>query len=224
MAKSTNVAHLDLVQAFATGLLRPLGFRHRGRTYNRSTEPGIVQVINLQASQFSVGPEPGASEHNATNHGRFTVNLGVYIAEVHEASRCRPVGTIVHEYECAIRARLGEFLDPPEDRWWSLSEPESAAEEVLDLLSRFGEPLLARFATRHAIVTEWVNPPPRVPRSRRARLDVALILARQGRTTEGLDLIDEHLSCVGPTVDSHVRYVRELAARMAAGEFLPPDA
>ena len=58
MAKSANVERLDTVQAFVTGLLKPLGFRRRGRTYNRTREPGVVQVVNLQSDKYPIGDQP----------------------------------------------------------------------------------------------------------------------------------------------------------------------
>jgi uncharacterized protein DUF4304 len=218
MAKSANVERLDTVQAFVTGLLKPLGFRRRGRTYNRTREPGVVQVVNLQSDKYPIGDQPDFPPMRVNHYGDFTVNLGVHIAEVFEATYDRPAPPFVQDYDCAMRARLGVFLDPPRDRWWPLSAPEAAAEEVVDLLARFGEPLLARFDTRRAIIEEWLTTS--TFRSSRERLDIAIMLARRGETSAGLDLIDEHLRQRGGREDSHARYVRELAKRMAAGEFL----
>src|SRR4051812_20387503 len=206
MAKSANVEHLDVVQAFLTGLLKPQGFRRRGRTYNRTREPGVIQVVNLQAGRYPIGDQPDIPPLRVSHFGGFTVNLGVHVAEVYEAKLGRPASPFVQEYECAIRARLGEFLDPPEDRWWRLEAPEAAAEEVVDLVARFGEPFLARFGSRRAIIDEWLGAP--TAKSGRARLDIAIILARQGHTSMGLDLIDEHLRQLASNEDVHARYVR----------------
>jgi hypothetical protein len=75
MAASPYVKALDDIQKALTGFLKPVGFKKKGRTYNRQVGDSLVQVVNLQMGQFPIGDYaiPGLRE---SHHGRFTVNLG----------------------------------------------------------------------------------------------------------------------------------------------------
>ncbi len=55
MPKSLVVAALDSIQKELTAFLKPLGFRKKGRTYNRCVHDGLVQAINLQMGQYPIG-------------------------------------------------------------------------------------------------------------------------------------------------------------------------
>jgi hypothetical protein len=48
MAASPYVKALDDIQKALTGFLKSLGFKKKGRTYNRHVGDGLVQVVNLQ--------------------------------------------------------------------------------------------------------------------------------------------------------------------------------
>src|SRR5437879_10849709 len=91
-----------VVARLAPGL-KADGFRRFGATFNRVTEPGLVHVVGFQASRW--GDE-------------FTVNLGVYVREIDDlfdsiwgGSKAGVPGLdgAVKEYECWLRARLGEI-------------------------------------------------------------------------------------------------------------------
>jgi len=45
MAASPYVKALDEIQKALTGFLKPLGFKKKGRTYNRQVGDGLVQVV-----------------------------------------------------------------------------------------------------------------------------------------------------------------------------------
>jgi len=81
MAASPYVKALDDIQKALTGFLKPVGFKKKGRTYNRHVGDGLVQVVNLQMGQFPIGDYviPGLRE---SHYGRFTVNLGVALQAV----------------------------------------------------------------------------------------------------------------------------------------------
>ena len=55
MRKSPFVAALDVVQRSLTSYLRPLGFRKKGRSFNRPVEDGLVHVATLQMGQYPIG-------------------------------------------------------------------------------------------------------------------------------------------------------------------------
>lgn len=116
--KSIVVRRLDEVQAGLAAVLKPLGFRRKGRFFNRETEPGLVQVIGLQAGQYEIGPPlPPPVEHWRPNlYGQFTINLGVFIEEAYR--RDNPNGRLgtIGDYHCQIRSRLSDLGDAC-DRW-----------------------------------------------------------------------------------------------------------
>ena len=124
MAKSPYVERLDEVQILLWAELKALGFRRRGRVFNRSAEEGVVQVITLQSGQYEVNPihplPEGLAEMRQNLYGRFTVNLGVHVWDVWEATfpgGSRP--TFINDGYCQVRSRLGQLADGI-DRWWSL--------------------------------------------------------------------------------------------------------
>ena len=98
MAKSKFAAALDEVQKPLTLLLKNLGFRRRGRTYNRAVGDTLVHVVNLQMGQFPIGDYviPGIRE---SFYGRFTVNLGVLLPAVLKLERSRDPPAFAQEYE-----------------------------------------------------------------------------------------------------------------------------
>lgn len=55
MTKSAFAGNLDVVQAQLTRFLEPLGYRTRGRTFNRDAGEGVPQVIHLQTAGY---PDP----------------------------------------------------------------------------------------------------------------------------------------------------------------------
>ena len=100
-------------------------------------------------------PEPGYL------YGRFTINLGVYVAGmVIEGGEAR---SWVNHYNCQFRKRIGGLLTG-EDVWWSLESPDQIAGVVETALSLAGLPWLDRFSHTSSIVDAF-----RSRRLRRAR-------------------------------------------------------
>ena len=66
-------SNLDKIQNEIFEFLKPLGFKKKGRTFNRQTEDGIYQVINIQSGQVY-----------STAYGSFTINLGIMVKEIYE--------------------------------------------------------------------------------------------------------------------------------------------
>src|SRR3954470_10571898 len=110
MTKSSQSTKVDEVQAALHAWLKPKGFRKQGRTFNRTTDDGLVQVINIQM---------GASDPPGTVHipglrenlyGWFTVNLGVYVPEVGRLLHgIEDAKRFVNEAHCCVRSRLGNL-------------------------------------------------------------------------------------------------------------------
>ena len=143
------------------------GFKKRGHTFNRTTEPdGIVHVINFQMGAYN---PPGSGEIPIPGlrpnlHGRFTVNLGAWlpgVAEIGFGTQPESARSFINEYNCQLRVRIGQLLPEPADTWWPLDTlSEQLAEIVTTALTGYGFPWLARFAHWDAIVAQLETVPP----------------------------------------------------------------
>jgi hypothetical protein len=153
---------MSKVVAQAAPLLKAAGFRKRRHNFNRTTEPGLVQVVNFWMGPFDP-PGPGSEKHQAARkalglrgdyYGTFTIRLGVYVPEMVLAESDRP-GAWVNEYDCQLRKAIGELLPDGKDVWWSLDRSDVAADVVLDALQEACLPWLDRLASRDAILAAY---------------------------------------------------------------------
>jgi hypothetical protein len=147
------------VVAQAAPLLKAAGFRKRRHSFNRTTEPGLVQVVVFWMGPFDP-PGPGSEKHQAArealglrghHYGTFTINLGVYVPEMVLPGGDTP-GAWVNEYDCQIRAAIGELLPGGKDGWWSLERSDVAGDVAVHALQEVGLPWLDRRASRDAIL------------------------------------------------------------------------
>jgi hypothetical protein len=144
MPKSPYVAALDTVQQALTSFLRPLGFRRKGRSFNRRVTDGLVHVVTLQMGEYPIG-DYVIPEIRESFYGRFTANLGVFLPGVRSLEHHRPAPQFLREYDCDIRQRLS-VLAYSEDRWWDLDHAVAeTASEIVRLMDGFGVPFLERF-------------------------------------------------------------------------------
>lgn len=152
MPKSDFTKHLDAIQAHVARFLKPLAFRKKGRTYNRATEGGLVQVVNFQMGQYPIGEHyviPGIRENY---YGKFTVNLGVLLPCIWDVERQKPVPDFVQEYCCTIRGRLASLAFGI-DQWFELMPETSAlAATLVQLFDKFGLPFLDQFPDYAAVL------------------------------------------------------------------------
>jgi hypothetical protein len=160
LGMTTDAARsMKSVVSLSLPLLKGAGFRKRGHSFNRTPEPGLVQVVNFQMGPFSP-PGPGSEAHLAALqalggagdlYGRFTINLGVYVQEMVIADHEKRDAWI-NEYNCMLRKRIGELLAPPADTWWSLDDPAAAYRAADEALNTGGFPWLNRLNSREAIL------------------------------------------------------------------------
>lgn len=204
LTKSPYAEYLDLVQTQFTGVLRPLGFRKAGRTFNRSSPDGLTQVITLQIRRPDPVPPPLLHREAPRPHDSFTVNLGVWIPEVSQYHLLAPRSRTIQEYDCHIRERLGLLLTPPLDTWWPLGPDWSrSAALALDALQGPGMAFLAIFGSRDGVVAHWID---RAPDS---RIVVAIIEAKRGRPERARELLLQQIA--GSSHSGHQGYVRTIA-------------
>ena len=194
--------------------LREAGFRKRRHTFNRTTDEGLVHVVNFQMGQYPLAPDIPPIRYSMW--GSFTVNLGVFVPEVHEV-RFGEALRFVNEYQCetSLRWRLGEFLDEPIDAWWDLRESlDTQTEEVVALLRDRGLPWLDTFRTRADILLAWEDTG-RMEPWRRDKLTIAamVILAERGDERRARKTLEEYVATIEQ--EPHKRWVlQEFAPRV----------
>jgi len=232
VAKSIFAERMDEVQSLLWPKLKAAGFCKRGRTFNRSEEDGIVQVINLQMWPSPIG-QPSALDN--AMYGTFAVNLGVYISEVY-AAKYPKIRAFPIDADCAIRTRLDRLIGESDfawslkDKFAGLMKPkvDALAASVWEAMEREGFPFLERYSTRAKIIDDWIGEPGCPGYSGIARVDVAIMKTAAGDMAAAAQLLDEHIGKVDPARPNgrfHVAYVRELAERLGLRKLAawPPE-
>ena len=179
MAKEKSQAQsvMDEIQASVRPFLKDLGFQARSRAFNHRTSDGLTQVIEFQMGR--------------NHYGKFTVNVGVYVPELYAYTFPDKKLSFIHEYDCWIRARLGQVGPEGRDIWWELSAIPEQAADVFHRIERDALPFLARYETRENVIREWVTQLSTrgsiefvlFSRSRQ-QFACAIMLAKQGRHEE----------------------------------------
>jgi len=153
---------MSKVVAQAAPLLKAAGFRKRRHNFIRTTEPGLVQVVNFWLGPFDP-PGPGSEKHRVARealglrgdyYGTFTIRLGVYVPEMVLPDEYKP-SSWVNEYDCQLRKAFGELLPDSKDVWWPLGRSDVAADVALDALQEAGLPWLDRLTSRDAILAAY---------------------------------------------------------------------
>ena len=202
---------MDEFQLALTPLLRHDGFRKRGRTYNRTTPDGLVQVVSLQMGAF----DPPGTLHikglRENLHGLFTVNLGVYVPELAER-RGRAARDWVKDYDCAIRQRLGSLLSEQVDEWWPISSSPDLVREVWRALSEVGIPFLDSFGSRDGILRMWDGVSENLSGGEPPRIVLAVIQLERGNREEARRLLAAQAR--ESDVAAHTEYVHRFAATL----------
>jgi hypothetical protein len=127
MTKSPLALRLDEIQSGLDKLLKPLGFKKGGRSFNRSFEPGVVQVVWLWMAPSPIGDRgPMSPEFTAaleSHYGNFTVEIGIFVEEVYRLSATVPVKIpkIISAPSACIRKQLRPLANG-----WSLQDSASA--------------------------------------------------------------------------------------------------
>lgn len=198
--------------------LREAGFRKRRHTFNRSAEPGVVQVINFQMGhKLPPGAEP-IPPIRLDLYGFFTVNFGVAIEEAWLLSRRQRevvFPDFVNDYDCEIRERLGQLLGREADAWWELrAEHKQLANEIGDAILEQGRTWLERRGTREKILDLWTGgglkalPMP-------TAMPIVMILRHRNRPNEATAALRSYYETI--TQPAHKRYVHEVGGALGIG-------
>jgi hypothetical protein len=227
--KSKSIQAMDELQATLRPFLKELGFRARSRALNRPTSDGLTQVIEFQLGRFDP-PGTNIVGFHQNLYGKFTVNVGVYVPEVHKYAHAFSGGdgqAFVHEYDCDIRARLGNLGPEHRDIWWDLdaAKVHDQAADVFQRLERDAFAFFSQFEDRDAILNRLMREA-KSPFTNRPRLVCAIILAARGKRDEAQSLLIAHAN--EHNDHRHLAFLRTLADKLGlAGpdlsvDFIPP--
>lgn len=204
-------SQLDEIEKTVFATLKPYGFKKRGRTFNRETEKGIFQVINLQAGQYPIGQNYEVPELRESLYGKFTVNLGVCVSSLNKFQYPNDNKTFYQEYDCEIRTRLGPLLKG-QDHWWIINNDiGKTSKEIIDGILSVGYEWFAGVDNKEKIIENFGTPP--YASTPRAKLDVALLvwLDDKGR---GAELVRQYINSIPKSKNEHKKYVEELAKEL----------
>ena len=210
--KSQFAQDIDTIQGAVHSFLKPLGFRKKGRAYNRHTNGGLTHVVTFQMGQYPIGNDyviPGLRE---SYYGKFAVNLGVLLPCVYEVERQRAPAEFVQDYDCTIRQRLGS-LAFGEDKWFDITNDTTGLTKVvIDLLDRFGLNFLEQFQTYQDVLSYYSengNLP--FQNAGRASLEAAIVASHTGNLTLSSELFAK---AYATNHEGFQRHVAELAKRI----------
>ena len=145
-------------------VLKDLGYRRSGSTFNRAIEPdGLVHVVDFHRSGF-IQTVPG-ERWVTTQYGGFTVGLGVWLPGVWQQIRVPEEWDDTMERKpissgsCHVREGLGHFFPIPCDYHWPVADDE-AAQVVAAGLTQYGLPWLDRYLSWDQILHQFEDGPP----------------------------------------------------------------
>ena len=122
----------------AAPTLTEAGFTKRRNTFNRTTEPGVVQVLSFTLEKAAGGRAgaPGGGR-------RFNVNLGVHLQD----SEAGPPAW-VNDSDCQVRRTAAELVPDGPDAHLALDDVDLASWATFHVLSMYALPWLDERRTR----------------------------------------------------------------------------
>ena len=153
--KSEFVTIADEMQSWLRPHLKEMGFKVKGRTYNRLNANGLTEVINMQLGNSDPPGTTYIPDFTQNMYGLFTINLGVFVPEVHKYLDGWKLGSMIRETDCCVRSRLGSIEQQDEDIWWRLVSDPQLFSLIRDTLVKNALPFFERFSTREKILREW---------------------------------------------------------------------
>jgi hypothetical protein len=180
------------------------------------TTGDLTQVVQLQMARFDPPGTtyiPGLRENL---YGKFTINVGVFVPEVHDLVGVGVPKSLIREVDCCIRSRIGTLAPEGRDIWWQIRADRELVEDLWKRLDRDAFPFFKRFETRDAILEELLPATrPRHIGSYPPRIVCAIILAKRGVMADARALLAAQAEETAHP--QHSSYVKELAERMGLG-------
>jgi hypothetical protein len=203
--KSEVVEKLNLIQNNVhKNLLKKIGFKKRGRTWNRTTSDGLIQAINFQLFQF--------------HPGKFCVNVGIVIPEIVELYFNIETRGFMQEYICQIRTRLTPVMDSNKVGWNLHGNVDKLSSEIEDTIKNHAIPFLKNLENKDLVIktlskqsTLFLNPP--LP-----KLQLALIFYTKGDLKRAKKLLKEAYN--SSKHKSHKENLVKLAEKLNVADFL----
>jgi hypothetical protein len=156
---------MKAVVAQVQPVLKAVGFRKRAHTFNRTVEPGLVQVVTYQMGPYDppgLVEIPGMRENL---YGLFSVHLGVFIDEAWrlDVGRFGPEGPPavkdwVNDYDCQLRRLIDNPAGESMNHMWPLDDP-SVGPAMVELLQSNAFVWFDRFGSRAAILAALEEAP-----------------------------------------------------------------
>ena len=197
-------------------LLKINGFKKSGRTFNRISSDGLVEVINFQSGRHEFGHDiPGLRENL---YGNFTVNLGICVPEYYK-HQYGQTKKFYQEYDCSIRTRIGSLMKNGEDIWWELKQSylEEQIERIKQLLNDVGLKWLEQLNSRENIYQNWECISQNFKLSNTAKLNIATIQILNN-IESGKELYKEYYQNV--EMENHKNWLRK-EAKILKVQLLP---
>lgn len=203
------------VVAANAGSLKAAGFKKRRHSFNRTTEDGLVHVVN-----FWMAPKeppawtevPGLRQRL---YGNFRLDFGVYVPEMKRMGV--PRSDWVNEYNCQLRKTIGELLGSG-DVWWSLKDRKSP-DVAQAALHFYGLPWLEQFPDKDTLLDRfYASGPLRIGMSPAGDLDVAEMLAALGRTQEARGVLERYVE--KPMLHTHAVYLADYLPSIGHGDLV----
>ncbi|MEX0991742.1 MAG: DUF4304 domain-containing protein [Actinomycetota bacterium] len=210
------------VATYVAPIMKAAGFRKRANNFNRLTADGLTHVLGFEMARFepippnlSAGDQRRVMESRArvlgpSKYGSFTVNLGVFIPEIHRV-QFSTTPTFIGAHDCQILQRLGHIMERGDEGWWSLDPPTpEIGLRMSELISEYGIPYLDSFPDREAIHAKWDagDDPFRYPRP---LFDLAVMRHASGDLATATSLMQAHAAAAN---DRHLPFVREVSRRL----------
>jgi hypothetical protein len=148
-------------------------------------------------------------------YGKFTVNLGVYVPEVAANHGAGSVKNWVQEYNCCIRARLGNLGPEQADVWWSITQGNAVVEDLMPRICHDAMFFFARYESRDLILAELKGRSENIGTGGPPRIICAIILVGRGELSAARTLLAEQAREIRNP--GHSAYVRSLAEKLGLG-------
>ncbi len=210
MPKSQHAIAVDAIQTKLRPMLKQYGYKARGRTFNRLTDDGLTQVINIQMGAADPPGTAYIANLRENLHGLFCINLGIHVPEVAEIYNGGKPKSWIQEYDCCVRSRLGEAGG--KDSWWPATASDTLTTDLIDSLKTDGFGFLGRYASRDSIIQTWDGRTENLGASSPPRIVLAIILARRGELEQAKQLLNEQISVTKK--NGHREFVQTLAGRL----------
>lgn len=139
----------EVIKLGLASFMKSEGFKKSARNWHKQEGDNWL-VVNVQSSSGNIGAE-----------GAFTINLGVYNAEISSLAGKAPLTGKPKEYEATVRERVG-VLAHGVDHWWKIekeSELSHIAQEVVDEMKNYGVPWLNTHQSVSAIAESLEQQP-----------------------------------------------------------------